>query len=78
MNLQRDLADAQLGRGLLVKKSVYHQRQDLALAWGQARKALMQSVCLESLPRVCNTLEIVERFGIMVQNALFAFLANLL
>ena len=44
----------------------------------QARQARMQLACLESLQKVGKTLEIVERFGIMVQNALFAFLANLL
>ena len=50
MNLERDLADAQLGRSLLVEKAAYDQRQHLALAWRQGRKALMQIGQLRSLP----------------------------
>ena len=38
MNLDRDLADAQLGRGLFVEKAAHDQRQDLALARRQATK----------------------------------------
>ena len=39
MNLERDLADAQLGRSLLVEKAAHDQRQHLPLAWRQATKA---------------------------------------
>ena len=50
MNLERDLADAQLGRSLFVEKAAHDQRQDLALAWRQGRKALTQLGQLGSLP----------------------------
>src|SRR5258707_2738827 len=49
MNLHRDLADAQLGRGLLVEKAAHDQRQGLAFARREARKAPAQLVQLDSL-----------------------------
>ena len=49
MNLDRDLADAQLGRGLFVEQAAHDQRQDLTLAWRQARKSLTQLGQLGSL-----------------------------
>src|SRR5258705_5781858 len=42
MNLHRDLADAQLGRGLLVEKAAHDQRQGLAFARREARKSPAQ------------------------------------
>ena len=50
MYLERDLADAQLGRGLFVEKAAHDQRKDLAFPWRQGRKALTQLGQLGSLP----------------------------
>ena len=42
MNLQRDFADAQLGRSLFVQQAAYDERQHLTFAWRQAGKAPLQ------------------------------------
>jgi signal transduction histidine kinase len=49
MNLDGDLADAELGRGLLVEQPGDDQRQDLALAGRQTRQAPLQPGQLGSL-----------------------------
>ena len=50
LNLERDLADAELGRSLLVEKTAHDQRQHLPLAGRQGRKALLQPGHLRSFP----------------------------
>src|SRR5258705_3501338 len=49
MDLYRNLADAQLGRGLLVEKAAHDQGQNLAFARREARKAPTQLGQLGSL-----------------------------
>ena len=49
MNLERDLADAELGRGLLVEQAACDQRQHLPLARRQGRKPSTQTSQLRSL-----------------------------
>jgi len=46
MNLQGDLADAQVSCGLLVEETAYHQWQDLALTRRETVVALLQQVAL--------------------------------
>ena len=42
MNLERDLADAEFSRRLLVEKAAYHEGQDFPFPRGQGGKALLQ------------------------------------